>query len=288
MKWGTVFVAPYIIGLLFFFIIPVACLVYFSFTDYDLFNPPKFVGFKNYINVLKSPETWRAFRNVSFFAIIYIPLNVFLACVLGVALNQKIKGITAFRTIYFLPNLLPWVSVSMVFILLFNPLSGSVNYALSLLGIGPFEFTFSQSWMEVIASMAVMQVWKGVGYASLFALGGLQNISGEIMEAAEIDGAGTLSKFFKITIPMITPTIFMLIIFGLSNSLQVFDSFFVMLGSGGIVSSEFTVVNMLIYDNAFQYGKIGVASAVCWVAFAFALTITLIQKATEKRWVHYE
>lgn len=245
---------------------------YFSFTDYDLFNPPRFVGLKNYINVLTNPETWRAFRNVGFFGLIYIPLNVFLACVLGTALNQKMKGITAFRTIYFMPNLLPWVSVSMVFILLFNPLSGTVNYALSLLGIGPFEFTFSQSWMEVIASMAVMQVWKGVGYASLFVLGGLQNISEDVMEAAEIDGAGILARFFKITLPLLTPTIFMLTIFGLSNSLQVFDSFFVMLGSGGIVSSEFTVVNMLIYDNAFQYGKIGVASAVCWVSFAFALS----------------
>ncbi len=288
MKWGAVFLAPYIIGLLVFSIIPVIFLVYFSFTNYNLFNPPEFVGLKNYIDVLTSVDTWRAFRNVGFYALIYIPLNVFFACVLAVALNQKVKGMNVFRVIYFIPSLLPWVAVSLVFISLFNPLYGSVNYLLSFLGIGPFEFTFSQSWVEVVASIAVIAVWKGVGYASLYALAGLQNISDDVLEAAEIDGAGTITKFFRIIIPLMTPTIFMLIIFGLSGSLSVFDSFLVMLGTGGVTSSEFTVINMLIYNNAFQYNKIGTASAICWIAFAAVLLITLIQKKTEKRWVHYE
>lgn len=288
MKWGAVFLAPYIIGLLIFSIIPVIFLVYFSFTEYNLFNPPEFVGLKNYINVLTDVDTWRAFRNVGLYALVYIPLNVFFACVLAVALNQKIKGMNIFRVIYFIPSLLPWVAVSLVFITLFNPLYGSVNYLFSFLGIGPFEFTFSQSWVEVVASIAVIAVWKGVGYASLYALAGLQNISDDVLEAAEIDGAGTITKFFRIIIPLMTPTIFMLIIFGLSNSLSVFDSFLVMLGTGGVTSSEFTVINMLIYNNAFQYNKIGTASALCWVAFAAVLIVTVIQKKTEKRWVHYE
>lgn len=288
MKWGAVFLAPYIIGLLIFSIIPVIFLVYFSFTEYNLFNPPEFVGLKNYINVLTDVDTWRAFRNVGLYALVYIPLNVFFACVLAVALNQKIKGMNIFRVIYFIPSLLPWVAVSLVFITLFNPLYGSVNYLFSFLGIGPFEFTFSQSWIEVVASIAVIAVWKGVGYASLYALAGLQNISDDVLEAAEIDGAGTITKFFRIIIPLMTPTIFMLIIFGLSNSLSVFDSFLVMLGTGGVTSSEFTVINMLIYNNAFQYNKIGTASALCWVAFAAVLIVTVIQKKTEKRWVHYE
>lgn len=253
-----------------------------------MFNPPEFVGLKNYINVLTDVDTWRAFRNVGLYALVYIPLNVFFACVLAVALNQKIKGMNIFRVIYFIPSLLPWVAVSLVFITLFNPLYGSVNYLFSFLGIGPFEFTFSQSWVEVVASIAVIAVWKGVGYASLYALAGLQNISDDVLEAAEIDGAGTITKFFRIIIPLMTPTIFMLIIFGLSNSLSVFDSFLVMLGTGGVTSSEFTVINMLIYNNAFQYNKIGTASALCWVAFAAVLIVTVIQKKTEKRWVHYE
>lgn len=288
MKWGAFFLAPYVIGLLVFFIMPVIFLIYLSFTNYNLFNPPEFVGLKNYIDVLTSADTWRAFRNVGFYAIIYIPLNVFFACVLAAALNQKMRGMNIFRIIYFIPSLLPWVAVSLVFISLFNPLYGSVNYLLSFLGIGPFEFTFSQSWVEVVASIAVIAVWKGVGYASLYALAGLQNISEDVLEAAEIDGAGTVTKFFRIIIPLMTPTIFMLIIFGLSGSLSVFDSFLVMLGTGGVTSSEFTVINMLIYNNAFQYNKIGTASAICWVAFAAVLLVTLIQKKTEKRWVHYE
>lgn len=288
LKWGAVFLAPYTIGLLVYSIVPIICLVYFSFTEYNLFNPPKFVGLDNYIDVLTNVDTWRALRNVGLYALVYIPLNVFLACVLAVALNQKIKGMKAFRIIYFVPSLLPWVAVSLIFIGLFNPIYGVINQLFGMIGIGPFEFTFSQSWVEVVTSIAVIAVWKGVGYASLYALAGLQNISEDVLEAAAIDGAGAIAKFFKIILPLMTPTIFMLVIFGLSNSLSVFDSFLVMLGTGGVTSSEFTVVNMLIYNNAFQFNKIGTASALCWVAFAFVFVITVIQKRTEKRWVHYD
>lgn len=288
LKWGYVLLSPYIIGLIVFSIIPLLCLAYYSFTEYNLFNPPEFVGLKNYIKVFSDVETLKAFRNVGFFAIIYIPLNVFLSCVLGAALNSKIRGISLFRTIYFFPSLMPWVAVSLVWTALFNPVYGSVNYLFSLIGWGPFEFTFSQSWVEVVASIAVITVWKGVGYSALFVLAGMQNISDEVMEAAEVDGAGTITKFFKITIPLLTPTIFMLTMFGLSTSLQVFDAFLVMLGTGGVTSSEFSVINMLIYNNAFQYNKIGTASAICWIALITALAITLIQKWTEKKWVHYE
>ncbi len=288
MKWGWVFISPYLIGLLVFFIIPVIYLVYFSFTEYNLFNPPEFVGLENYRDVLTDVDTWRAFRNVGLFALVYIPLNTAIACVLGVALNQKIRGINAFRTIYFLPSLMPWVAVSLVFVALFNPHYGAVNYLFSMLGVGALEFTFSQSWVEVVTSIAVITVWKGVGFTTLFVLAGLQNISGDLMEAASIDGAGAVRKFFKITLPLLTPTIFMLIMFGLSTSLQTFDAFLVMKGTGGVTSSQFTVINMLIYDNAFRASKIGTASAICWVAFAVVLLVTVIQKTTEKRWVHYD
>lgn len=288
MKWGAVFLAPYTIILIVYSIIPIISLVYFSFTQYNLFNPPEFVGLKNYAEVLTSVDTWRALRNVGFYALVYIPLNVFLACVLAVALNQKLKGMKFFRMIYFVPSLLPWVAVSLIFIGLFNPIYGVINQFLNLFGIGPLQFTFSQKWTEVVSSIAVVAVWKGVGYASLYALAGLQNVSEDVLEAASIDGAGPIAKFFKIIMPLMSPTVFMLIIFGLSNSLSVFDSFLVMLGTGGVTSSEFTVVNMLIYNNAFQFNRIGTASAVCWVAFAFVFVITLIQTKTEKRWVHYE
>ncbi len=287
-KWGIFFLAPYTISLFVYTIIPIICLAYFSFTEYNLFNPPRFVGLANYTDVLTSPDTWRALRNVGVYALVYISLNVFLACVLGVALNQKLKGMKIFRTIYFVPSLLPWVAVSLIFTGLFNPVYGIINQFLAVLGIGPLQFTFSKSWVEVVSSMAIMAVWKGVGYASLYVLAGLQNISEDVLEAASIDGAGPITKFFRIIIPMITPTIFMLMIFGLSNSLSVFDSFLVMLGTGGVTSSEYTVMSMLIYNNAFQFNKIGTASALCWVAVAFVFVITLIQTKTEKRWVHYE
>lgn len=287
-KWGIFFLAPYTVSLLIYTIVPIICLAYFSFTEYNLFNPPRFVGLANYTDVLTSPDTWRALRNVGVYAVVYISLNVFLACVLGVALNQKLKGMKIFRTIYFVPSLLPWVAVSLIFTGLFNPVYGIINQFLAVLGIGPLQFTFSKSWVEVVSSMAVMAVWKGVGYASLYVLAGLQNISEDVLEAASIDGAGPVTKFFRIIIPMITPTIFMLMIFGLSNSLSVFDSFLVMLGTGGVTSSEYTVISMLIYNNAFQFNKIGTASALCWVAVAFVFIITLIQTKTEKRWVHYE
>ena len=288
LKWGAVFLAPFTLGLIVFSIIPILCLIWFSFTEYNLFNPPKFVGLQNYAKVLTSIDTWRALRNVGLYALVYIPLNVFFACVLAVALNQKIKGMKLLKIIYFIPSLLPWVAVSLIFLSLFNPSYGLINQFLKLLGAAPLQFTYSRSWIEVVSSIAVVAVWKGVGYASLYALAGLQNINEDVLEAASIDGAGTLTKFFRIIMPLMTPTIFMLIIFGLSNSLSVFDSFLVMLGTGGVTSSEFTVVNMLIYNNAFQFNKIGIASAVCWVAFAFVIGITFIQTKTEKRWVYYD
>ncbi len=288
LKWGYVLISPYVVSLIVFSLIPLVCLAYFSFAEYDLFNPPTWVGLDNYKDVLTNVDTWRAFRNVGLFALVYIPLNVGGACVLGVALNTKLKGIGVFRTIYFLPSLMPWVAVSMIFTMLFNPVYGSVNFLLQSMGIGPFEFHLSQNWVEVITTIAVVTVWKGLGYASLYVVAGLQNISEDVMEAAEVDGAGVFTKFFKITIPLITPTIFMLLLFALSTSLQAFDAFLVMIGSGGVTSTEFTVINTLIYHEAFEASKVGIASAICWIALFAAFMVTLIQKWSEKKWVHYE
>lgn len=288
LKWGYVLISPYVVSLIVFSLIPLVCLAYFSFAEYDLFNPPRWIGLDNYKDVLTNVDTWRAFRNVGWFALIYIPLNVGGACILGVALNTKLKGIGVFRTIYFLPSLMPWVAVSMIFTMLFNPVYGSVNFLLQSMGIGPFEFHLSQNWVEVVTTIAVVTVWKGLGYASLYVVAGLQNISEDVMEAAEVDGAGVFTKFFKITIPLITPTIFMLLLFALSTSLQAFDAFLVMIGSGGVTSTEFTVINTLIYHEAFEASKVGIASAICWIALFAAFMVTLIQKWSEKKWVHYE
>ena len=255
-----------------------------------MYNPPVFIGLKNYIEVLKGPNIWYALRDVSFYGFIYVFSQTFIGCILAVLLNQKIGFIKTYRIAYFIPVISPWIGISLIWYWLYNPQYGALNCILSFIGVGPFNYTSSNNWAEVVASIAVVTIWKGVGYVTVILLAGLQNISVELMEAAEIDGAGALKRFTKITIPMLSPTIFMVLILGTMSAIQAFDSFFVMLNTSGtgVIPDRFSVFNTLIYDNAFKYNRFGMSAAIAWVAFAFVALLTFIQKKMESRWVHYE
>lgn len=284
-NWGWLFVSPYIIGFLVFSLYPIVFSGYISFTDYDIFNPPKLVGLKNYINALNMPDLWMGFRNVFTYVLILETLQISIGCVLAVLLNHAIKGISAFRVMYFMPVLTPIVAVSFVWTYMYNPMYGVLNYLLDFIGLGPFKFTFSGNWFEVVASIAVMSAWKGVGYTTIYLLAGLQNISTDVNEAARIDGAGAVRKFFNITLPLLSPMIFFLVMKGVIDAMQVFDAFYVMQQSTG---ANTTTIGTLIYNNAFEYSKFGLASAIGWISFVVIAILTLIQKRAEKRWVYYE
>lgn len=286
-RWGWVFVSPYIFALLAFTLIPLIASIYFSLCRYDMFDPPKFIGLKNYKYIIFEYErTWVGFRNTWLFGLFHLTLDTSVACVLAVMLNQKIKGIGFFRVVYFMPVLTPLTAVALVWSLMYQPTNGILNTLFGYIGLGPFQYTYSKNYLEIILSIVATTVWKGVGSTTIYLIAGLQSISTDVMEAAEIDGANGLQKFFKITIPLLSPTLFFLLITGAAGCLQVFEQFFLMLQNTG---AEAYVVNGLIYDFVWSAeGKIGQGAALGWVSFVFIAILTIVQKVGEKRWVHYE
>lgn len=286
-KWGWMFVSPYIFSLLAFTLIPLIVSIYLSFCRYDMFRPPVWRGLKNFTDVLTNEQTWEAFRNTWLFAVMHVSLDISISCVLAVLLNQKIKGIGIYRVIYFLPVLTPMTACAMVWNILYQPTEeGIFNILLGFVGIGPLQFNNSTNVYEIIFSVMLVTLWKGMGSTTVYLLAGLQGINSDVMEAAEIDGANAVQKFFKITIPLVTPTIFFLLITGMAGALGVFEQFFVLTETS---ATRVDVINGLIYNWVWRSeGKIGLASALGWISFVFVAALTIAQKVGEKRWVHYE
>lgn len=284
-KWGWLFVSPYIIGLLLFTLIPTIASLVFSFTEYDMISLGDFVGLQNYKNVFTDPEIYTAYRNTFVFVLLYLPVEIFLSCVLGAALNQKFKSIAFFRMVYFIPVIAPMVAVAMIWMALYNPYGGIFNQIFAAIGLGPFEYVFSNNWFVVILAIAILSVWKGIGSQAIFILAALQNISEDIYEAADIDGAGTVRKFFKITIPLLSPTLFYLIMVGLIGSMNSFEIFQIMANT---TSADVKTIATLVYNQAFIRTDVSQAAAIGWVTFAIVGILTYIQKKSEKRWVHYD
>lgn len=283
-KWGWLFVAPYILGLCIFFVIPVAFSLYYSFTDYNMVSEPNFVGLKNYIKALTDPDIWEAYRNTFAFVIAYLPAEIFLSAVLAVALNQKLKSIAVFRAIYFTPVIAPMVAVGAIWVMLYNPFGGIFNQIFGLFGLGPFEYVFSDKWYVVIISIAVLCIWKGIGSQAIYLLAALQSISNDIYEAADIDGVGTVRKFFSITLPLLSPTIFYLVMMGMIGTINSFEIFTVMVQEG----ADLPVIATYVYNIGLKSAKVGLGSAIGWVTFVIVAILTVVQKQAEKRWVHYE
>lgn len=284
-NWGWFFAAPYALGLVLFTLVPTIFAGYISLTDYNLFNPPEWVGIENFVKVWSKSDVWLSFRNILTYAIIMQGIQIFFGCVLANLLNQGIKGTTAFRVMYFIPALTPLVAASFVWSNLYNPVYGFLNQLIGYVGLGPFKYCYSNNWFEAVASIAVMQGWKGVGYTTVYLLAGMQGISKDVTEAAEVDGATGVRKFFRIILPLLSPTIFFLLMTGMINSIQVFEPFYLMQVDTG---ANTDVIGTLIYNNAFVYGKAGYASAIAWTSFLFIAILTYLQKAMEKRWVFYD
>lgn len=285
MRWGWLFVSPYIISLLCFTLIPLLVSIFVAFTRYDMVNPPRWVGLQNFVQTVTEPKTWRAFRNIWIYALLIQGLDISISMVLAVLLNQKVKGLSFFRVVYYMPVLTPGVAVSLVWKRLYNPSGGALNKILSFVGLGPFMFTFSKNWFEVIVSIMFMSLWKGLGGTTVYFLAGLQAISNDVIEAANIDGAGAVKKFFKITVPLLTPTIFFMLITGIAASLQTFENFYLMLEETG---ADVEVVNFRLYSLMWGNSQVGLASSLGWVSFVFIAIITVLQKKFEKKWVHYD
>ncbi len=277
------FISPQLLGVLLFTIGPVIFAFLLSFSEWNLVAPLKWVGLKNYEVQLNHPIFKKALFNTAYFAFASIPLGIVLSLGLALALNRKMRGLTWYRSIYFLPVVTPMVAVALVWAWLYNPDFGVINNILLKFGIKGPKWLASTKW--AMPSIIFMSVWKGLGYNMVIFLAGLQGIPQHLYEAARIDGATSWKQFRYITLPMLSPATFFVLIMSMIGSFQIFAQSYIMT-SGGPANATMVLV-LHIYNLAFRYWKMGEASAVAWVLFTIIFIITLIQFAYSKRWVHY-
>lgn len=281
---GYLFVAPLIIGLIVFSYGPVLAAFGLSFTKGDYISTPKWIGLDNYASLLNDELFWKSLRNTLYYVVGVVPAGIALSLLLALAMNQKLRGIVFFRSIYFIPTITSSVAVSLMWLWIYNPEFGALNFLLDQVGIKGPAWLSSPQW--AMPAVIVMAIWRGLGYNMLIFLAGLQGIPDVYYEAAEIDGADGWSKFWHITVPLLSPTTFMLLILGLIGAFQVFEYTYVMTG-GGPVYSTLTIV-LHIYNTAFRSFQMGYASAIAYVLFFILLALTIVQFRLQGRWVHYE
>ncbi|MGG4445634.1 sugar ABC transporter permease [Brevibacillus sp. HB1.2] len=286
--WAYLMIAPTLIGLSVFYLWPIVQTIYLSFTKWGGFGKYKWAGLHNYELLFKDPYLWIALKNTLIYTVIAVPVGIAISIFIAVLLNQKIKGITIYRTLYFLPVVTMAAAVAMVWRWLYNADYGLINYLLGLVGIeGP-------RWISdpaiALYAVIIVAVWSSIGYNMVIFLAGLQGIPRSYYEAAEIDGAGPVRMFFKITLPLLTPSIFFVSITSLIGAFQVFDLIYLMLGSkmGNPATEQTQTMAYLFFTNGFESGNGGYAAAVAVVLLVMILIVTAIQMKLQKKWVHYD
>jgi multiple sugar transport system permease protein len=277
------FLAPSLIPLLLFTVGPMLAALGLSLAQWNLLGPPAVAGLDNYARLLGDADFHGAVVNTVFFVVGYLPLVIVGGMIIALALNQRMRGLTIFRTAYFLPVVTSWVVVALMWRWLLDPRAGVVNHALGLVGIDGPGWYNDPVW--AMPSVILASAWKDLGFVMVILLAGLQAIPNEYYEAASVDGAGRWTRFFHITLPLITPSLFFVLVISLINNLQVFDQVWVMT-RGGPAGATSVVVEQIV-TNAFRYGEFGYAAAMSWLFFVVLLGITIIQFRLQRRWVHY-
>lgn len=280
---GYLFISPWLLGFLVFTLGPLVASIFISLSKWDIFSAPQFVGLENYIAMFEDPLFKKSLWNTFYYSIFSIPLGMAGGLTLALLLNQKVKGLPIFRTIFYLPSVTSGVAVALLWKWIFNPEFGIANAILNFFGLPGLQWLNSPTW--AMPALIIMSLW-GVGGGMLIYLAGLQGIPRQLYEAAELDGAGSWACFVNITLPMLTPTLFFQLITGIIGSFQIFTQAFVMTNGGPVNATLFYV--LYLYRNAFQWWKMGYASALAWFLFVVILILTLIQFRLSKRWVHYD
>lgn len=277
------FLLPSAIPLALFTLGPMVAAAWISLTKWNLLLPPQFIGFDNYTKLLSDPRTGEIFLHTVYYIVGYLPLVYIGGLALALALNTALKGRSFLRGIYFLPVVTSWIVVALVWRWLLNPSTGVVNTVLASVGIdGPGWWT-DPSW--AMPSIILASAWKDLGFVMVILLAGLQAISPELYDAAKVDGAGWWRRTWSITIPLLSPSTFFVLVISLINGFQVFDQVYAMTGGGPAGASQ--VVVQQIYDLTFRYGRAGEASALSWMLFIVVLAVTVIQIRGQRRWVNY-
>jgi len=278
---GFLFLTPNFFGFLAFSLIPIIVSFTLTFTRWNLASPPQFIGVKNYIMLFQDDLFWKYLWNSFYYSIFTVPLTMMIGFSLAYLLNRKIRGVVFFRTIYFLPGVTLIVAVAVIWSWLYNADFGLFNYALQIIGIKGPNWLQSRTW--AMPAIILMGIWKGAGYAMLIYLAGLQSIPGEYYEAAEIDGAGWWKQIQHITIPLIAPTSFFILVTSTIGAIQGFDQFYVMT-RGGPAGATTTLV-YYVFQNAFEWFNMGYAATIATVLFIIIMMMTVIQWRLAKSWV---
>jgi multiple sugar transport system permease protein len=282
---GFAFIAPWLVGFLCFTAGPMAISVWMSLQKWNIITPPQFVGLGNYRRLFTDdPLFWKSLVNTAYYAFFSVPLGMTLALTLAVLLNQKVRALPLFRTIFYLPSVVSGVATAVLWQLLLNPELGGVNYVLRMLGAAnPPGWLTDPQWS--MPGLILMSTWSIGGMMIIF-LAGLQGVPEHLLDAAMVDGAGPLTRFRHVTLPMLTPTILFNLVMAIIGSFQIFTQTFVMT-NGGPADSTLTYV-LYLYRNAFEFFRMGYASALAWVLFFILMGMTLLVFRSSALWVYYE
>ena len=281
---GWLFVSPWLFGFLAFIVGPMLVSVYLAFTNWDILTPAQMVGFDNFVKLTTGdPLVGQALKVTTIYAGVSIPLQVVLGLILALLLNEKIKAMSFVRTVFYLPSVVAGVAVALLWRWIFSPDFGLLNAGLDLVGIdGPAWLADSRT---ALSALILMSLW-GVGGGMLIVLAGLQGVPTTLYEAAEVDGANSWVRFWNVTLPMISPVILFQTVMGIIGALQVFTEAYVMTEGGPKYATLFYM--LYLYQNAFEFLKMGYASALAWVLFAYILLLTLLVLRFSAAWVYYE
>lgn len=280
---GYLFILPWILGFLLFRFGPMLYSLFLSFTDYAARDAPKLIGFENYVYMFtKDPRFLDSLRSTFAFVVGYLPLNLVIGLAIALLMNQHVRGIFVFRSIYYLPAVTSGVAVAILWQFVFHKQWGILNAILATFGIENIGWLVDPKW--VMVAFVIMSIW-GVGGSMIIYLAGLQSIPTELYESAAIDGANSVRKFWFITLPMLTPTIFFVLITGLIGAFQIFESAYIMTGGGPQYATYFFGLN--IYFTAFQSLRFAYASTLAWMLFAIIAALTVVVFSTSRRWVFY-
>ena len=281
-RWAYLMVAPTIIGLLVLNDYPLFDTIRLSFSRTQTFGESTFNGIENYATMFSTPEFWKATWNTIWFCILTVPVGIAIALLVAVMLNAKVKFKSGFRAIYFLPMVVAPAAVAMVWRWMFNGQYGIIN---TILG-KPINWLTDPK--TAVIACAIVAIWSALGYDAVLLMSGLQNISKTYYEAASIDGASRVRQFFSITLPMISPTLFVTLIMRLMASLKVYDLIYMMIDTSNPVLPDVQSLMYLFYREAFVAGNKGYASAICIWTIALIGIVTAVQFVGQKKWVNYE
>ncbi len=280
---GLAFLSPWLIGFFGFTLVPVVLSLYYSVCDYSLLQQPYYTGLDNYRALMADPVFWQALRNTGLYALMALPAAMMVSLGLALLLNADIKGQAIYRTIIFLPSLVPAVASAMLWLWLFNARLGLINVLLGKIGIAGPPWLASQQW--ALPALALMSLW-GVGQTVVIYLAGLQDVPRELYEAAELDGANPWQRLRNVTLPIISPVIFFNLIMAIIGTMQVFSIPYIMTGGGPARATYF--FTMYLYDNAFNFLRMGYASAMAWVQLLIILCLTGLAFWSSRKWVYYQ